>query len=62
MKEKNPYFSLFYGERVSGSDLRTQATFAGKEFDTLFKIGKIIGQRTLEEDVVWWMPDKVKRE
>ncbi|MEK6829963.1 MAG: hypothetical protein AABY15_07645 [Nanoarchaeota archaeon] len=60
MKELNPYFRLFHGERVNDSQLKAEASFAGRECQTLFKEGKMVGQVTLDGDIVWWMPSKVK--
>lgn len=60
MKELNSYFALFHGEKVTDSDIKTHATFALKEFDTLLRGGRIVGQGTLDGDIIWWMPAKIK--
>lgn len=56
----NPYIALFHGERVADSVIKEKADYARPAVDVLFKSGDLIGQRTLEGDIIWWMPAKVK--
>lgn len=60
MKElkSNPYFELFNGKEVRISDVERAAPFTHPAIRCLTLSNKVIGQHTLDGDLVLWMPEK----
>lgn len=58
---ENPYFGLFRGEDVSYNAITACSPGMRETIRALVKTGTVVGQATLWEDVILWMPGK-KRE
>lgn len=55
MKEA-PYFELFEGKDVSLSDIKAANHGLADAAYQLVKLGTVVGQYTLEGEVILWMP------
>lgn len=57
MKEyqSNPYLALFYGEQIYKSEIEARAPYTLPAINTLLNDEKLLGQYTLEGDLLLWM-------
>ena len=58
MKE-NPYFNLFKGEQVPLSKITELVPNMGITVKSCIRSGLIVGQGTLDGDVILWIPNRV---
>ena len=57
-EEYNPYFRLMKGKTVTMSEIRSSIPFIKPSVDTLLNEGKVVGQYTLDRDIVMWLGKK----
>lgn len=57
--EVNPFFKICKGEKVPMSIIKSSIPFFKPSVDTLLVEGKLMGQYTLDGDLILWMREKV---
>lgn len=55
---ENPYFDLHRGKEVRRSVVEAMSPMTAPALDILMRDNKIVGQHTLDGDIVLWMPSK----
>lgn len=55
---ENPYFDLFKGKEVPISKIVKEVPNIGITVETLVSSGLVVGQGTLEGDIILWIPNR----